>query len=102
MSDHLVAGAVLPASGHAIRVTVDGREIAVFNLGDRVVATDARCTHAGGPLERGPLRGGQVTCPLPGSVFDLSAGAVVRGPARQPLRTYPVRSVAQGLVIDFD
>ena len=102
MSDHLVAGMTVPAAGQAIRVSVDGREIAVFNLGDRLVATDARCTHVGGPLERGPLRGAQVTCPLHGSVFDVTTGAVVRGPARQPLRTYPVRSVAQGLVIDFD
>ena len=102
MTEHLLAGTTPPEPGHAIRVSVEGREIAIFNLGARLAATDARCTHVGGPLERGPLRGVQVTCPLHGSVFDVETGAVVRGPARSPLRTYRVRADPAGLRLDIE
>ena len=38
----------------------------------------------------GALDGSTVTCPWHGSQFDVCTGAVRRGPAREPLETYPV------------
>ena len=32
-----------------------------------------------------------VTCPCHGSQFDVTTGKVLRGPAREPVRSYPVR-----------
>jgi nitrite reductase/ring-hydroxylating ferredoxin subunit len=63
---------------------------AVFNVAGRVCATQAKCTHRGGPLSEGALDGSTVTCPWHGSQFDVCTGAVRRGPAREPLETYPV------------
>ncbi|MCI4349801.1 MAG: non-heme iron oxygenase ferredoxin subunit [Thermoplasmata archaeon] len=80
-----------PPPGTAIRVSVGGRAIAVFNLGSTLHAIDAACTHVRGPLERGRVEGTVVTCPLHGSQFDLQTGAVRRGPAAQAVKTYPVR-----------
>lgn len=91
-----------PEPGHAIRVTVEGKPVAVFNVGSGLVAIDARCTHVGGPLDRGPVTGGTVTCPLHGSQFDLASGQVVRGPATQPVRAYRVRADTGGLVLESD
>jgi len=64
--------------------------VAVFNVAGRVCATQAKCTHRGGPLSEGALDGSTVTCPWHGSQFDVCTGAVRRGPAREPLETYPV------------
>jgi 3-phenylpropionate/trans-cinnamate dioxygenase ferredoxin subunit len=37
-------------------------------------------------------------CPWHGAVFDARTGQVRRGPARKPLRTYPVE-IADGAVL---
>ena len=64
--------------------------VAVFSVAGRLCAIQAACTHAGGPLNEGPLDGSTVTCPWHRSQFDVCTGAVVRGPARQPVKTYRV------------
>jgi nitrite reductase/ring-hydroxylating ferredoxin subunit len=48
------------------------------------------CTHRQGPLSEGALDGTTVTCPLHGAQFNVWTGAVLRGPARDPLKTYGV------------
>lgn len=53
-------------------------------------ATQARCTHRQGPLSEGTFDGSTVTCPLHGSQFNVRTGAVLRGPAKDPLKTYRV------------
>ena len=64
--------------------------VAVFNVNGRLCATQNECTHRQGPLNEGELDGSTVTCPLHGSQFDVSTGAVLRGPATEPLKTYAV------------
>src|SRR5262245_23667850 len=64
--------------------------VAVFNVGGKPRATQAKCTHSGGPLNEGTVDGSTVTCPWHGSQFNVCTGAVVRGPARESLKTYPV------------
>ena len=65
-------------------------DVAVFNVGGKFCATQARCTHRGGPLSQGKLDGSTVTCPLHGSQFNVCSGDVLRGPAIDPLMTYRV------------
>ena len=65
-------------------------DVAVFNVNGRLCATQAKCTHAGGPLSNGPFHGSVVTCPWHGSQFDVCSGGVLRGPAIEPLMTYHV------------
>ncbi len=62
----------------------------VFNVSGQFFATQARCTHRGGPLAKGKLEGTTVTCPLHGAQFNVTTGEVLRGPARDPLKTYRV------------
>ena len=65
-------------------------DIAVFNVGEKFCAAQARCPHRGGLLSPGKLEGSTVTCPLHGSQFNVCSGEVLRGPAIDPLKTYRV------------
>ncbi len=65
-------------------------DCAVFNIEGGFCATQAMCTHARGPLSEGSLDGTTVTCPLHGAQFNVWTGAVLRGPAKDPLKTYRV------------
>jgi uncharacterized protein YbjT (DUF2867 family)/nitrite reductase/ring-hydroxylating ferredoxin subunit len=65
-------------------------DVAVFNVDGGFCATQARCTHRQGPLHEGTLDSSTVTCPWHGAQFNVFTGAVLRGPAKDPLRTYPV------------
>ena len=89
---------VPPREGRA--VLVGGREIALFNLGDRFLATDNRCPHQGGPLCDGIVTGSSVVCPLHAWKVNLANGAVERPAAGKDhcVATYPVR-VDNGIVV---
>lgn len=63
---------------------------AVFNVDGSFCATQSKCTHKQGPLSQGKLEGSTVTCPIHGAQFDVCTGAVLRGPAQDPLKTYRV------------
>jgi nitrite reductase/ring-hydroxylating ferredoxin subunit len=65
-------------------------EVAVFNVGGTFCATQAECTHRGGPLSEGQLAGSTVTCPWHGAQFNVCTGAVLKGPAADPLKTFRV------------
>ena len=55
-------------------VEVNGKEIALFKVGDKVCAIYAVCPHQGGPLAEGGLDGNVVTCPWHGWEFDVTTG----------------------------
>jgi uncharacterized protein YbjT (DUF2867 family)/nitrite reductase/ring-hydroxylating ferredoxin subunit len=65
-------------------------DVAVFNIESGFCATQARCTHKQGPLSEGPVDSSTVTCPLHCAQFNVWTGAVLRGPATEPLKTYRV------------
>jgi nitrite reductase/ring-hydroxylating ferredoxin subunit len=94
--------APLPDEGKGLRLDAQGTPVALFRVDGQLLAVDARCTHVGGPLDRGHLHGAQVTCPLHGSVFDLRTGAVIRGPATRPVVAYRTRLEQDTLVLERD
>jgi nitrite reductase (NADH) small subunit len=80
-------------------VSVGGRDIAIFNLGDRFVATDNRCPHRGGPLADGIIAGESVVCPLHGWKISFASGGVEgRGCEGPCVETYPTR-VDNGVIV---
>jgi uncharacterized protein YbjT (DUF2867 family)/nitrite reductase/ring-hydroxylating ferredoxin subunit len=64
--------------------------VAVFSAAGGLCATQALCTHRAGPLSEGAVDDTMVTCPLHGARFDIWTGAVLGGPATEPLKTYRV------------
>ena len=68
------------------KATFGSTAIMLVRRGDVVHALKDTCSHAGGPLSQGKLEGDTIQCPWHYSVFRLSDGSVVHGPAgsRQP------------------
>ena len=89
----------IPA-GQARMVDVNGREIAVFNVGGSFHAIDNTCTHVGGPLCEGEIEGTEVTCPWHGAVFDVTTGQVLGPPAGQPVNRYNVRIEGSNIEVE--
>ena len=79
---------------------VIGKRIAIAKVDDALYAFGDTCTHQGCSLAGGELDGATVTCPCHGSQFDVTTGQVVRGPAQEPVRSYPVRLEAGALEVE--
>lgn len=60
---------------------VDGKPMALANVGGSYYAIDNTCLHRGGPLGQGVLEGGVVTCPWHGWQFDVTSGKIPANPA---------------------
>jgi 3-phenylpropionate/trans-cinnamate dioxygenase ferredoxin subunit len=90
-------------------VTVEGKEVALFNVDGAYYAVGGRCPHRSGPLAKGkvekvPLsqpspQGGEgkgegtvwaLRCPLHGWLFELSTGRCLTRPGAG-IPIYPVR-----------
>lgn len=70
---------------------VAGTKVNVANADGRLYAFDDTCTHQGCSLANGRLDGTTVTCACHGSQFDVTSGAVLRGPAQRPVRSRMVK-----------
>jgi nitrite reductase (NADH) small subunit len=81
-------------------VTLGDRDVAFFNLGDRVLAADNECPHQGGPLCDGIVTGDSVVCPLHAWKVNLMTGDVERPSHGKDhcVSTYPTR-IEDGIVI---
>jgi naphthalene 1,2-dioxygenase ferredoxin component len=66
-------------------------EIALYDVGGELFATDNLCTHAQAFLTDGTLEGEIVECPLHGGRFSVRSGAGLGPPIPCDLKTYPVR-----------
>ena len=75
--------------GSAITVTVNGKEIALYNVGGKIYATDNTCLHEGGPLGEGILEGEVITCPWHLWEYNVCTGEKL-GASSIKLATYPV------------
>jgi nitrite reductase/ring-hydroxylating ferredoxin subunit/uncharacterized membrane protein len=82
--------AVLPAAdlpeGTPTKAMLGGTALVLVRRGDVVNALRETCSHAGGPLSQGEVRGDVIICPWHYSNFNLADGAVRHGPSthRQP------------------
>lgn len=79
---------------------VSGTRIAIASVGGAFYAFGDTCTHQGCSLAEGELEGTTITCPCHGSQFDVTSGDVLRGPAREPVQSYPVRLDSDALRVE--
>lgn len=89
------------APGQAKEVEVNGKTIALFNLGGSYYAIDNTCTHRGGPLSEGDVEGQVVTCPWHGAKFNITSGEVVGPPARAGVASYCIRVTGSDVEVEL-
>ncbi len=76
--------------GEMTSVEVDGDNVLIANVDGTVCAVSDLCPHADVPLSDGYLDDNLVECPLHASVFDVTSGEALEGPAIEDLEKYQV------------
>ncbi|WP_240796250.1 Rieske 2Fe-2S domain-containing protein [Streptomyces sp. RFCAC02] len=80
--------------GRAVRADAGDIPVLVVREEDGAVRVLAdQCSHMGGPLSDGEIENGCVRCPWHGSVFRLTDGWNVQGPATAPQPVFETRVV---------
>lgn len=91
--------------GEARRFVVDGREVAVVNLGEAGFrAIGDRCSHAEAWLHEGEVDTDflSIECPRHGSTFDLDTGKPITLPATLPVPAYDVKIEGDDILIEVN
>jgi 3-phenylpropionate/trans-cinnamate dioxygenase ferredoxin subunit len=79
MSRHVVASVEDIQPGTRKIVTVNGREIGIFRIGDDFYGLFNRCPHQGAPLCRGEIVS-RLVAPMPGDYRLTRSGEMIRCP----------------------
>ncbi|MFQ5829489.1 MAG: Rieske (2Fe-2S) protein [Candidatus Methylomirabilia bacterium] len=87
-----------PGEGRVVEV--EGKTLAVFNVGGTYYAIDNTCLHRGGPLGEGELDGNVVTCPWHAWRWDVTTGANVNTPAVK-VAAFPVKVEGSSVIVEL-
>ncbi len=88
------------AEGKSMEVVSNGEVIAVYRHENVLYAIDGVCMHQGGPLARGRLADGTITCPWHGWQYELATGN--HAPTCKPmLKTYKIHESDGVIEIDL-
>ena len=79
------------AEGQMRCVEAEGTAVLVARWEGELHALSNSCSHRGAPLHEGEIRDGNVVCPWHASVFALSDGALIHGPAAYPQPAWDTR-----------
>jgi len=88
------------AVGGVREVDVNGKALAIANVGGQFHAIDNTCLHRGGPLGEGLLEGTIVTCPWHGWQYDVTTGKVSQNPS-VGVACYPVEIRGADVFVDL-
>ncbi|RNL65829.1 non-heme iron oxygenase ferredoxin subunit [Nocardioides marmoriginsengisoli] len=89
------------APGAALRVEVDGLDIAIVRDGDDFYAIEDECSHAAVALSEGDVEGCEIECWMHGSRFDLRTGKPLGPPATEPVPVFPVQITGDDVLVDL-
>lgn len=87
--------------GRGLCVQIDGIDVGLFRVGDRVYAMENRCPHAGDPLSEGVLEGCVVTCPAHGWQIDVRTGFRPEDADGFPLPCFSVKVDRDEIFVDL-
>lgn len=87
------------ADGELREAAAEGLSLVVARIGDRCVVFETWCSHEECPLSDGWLEGEAVRCACHGALFSLSDGAVLEGPALDPITVIEASVTTDGRVV---
>ncbi|MCI0348787.1 MAG: FAD-dependent oxidoreductase, partial [Acidobacteriales bacterium] len=100
MAEHTVgAASTFLSDGGMTRLELEGKPVVVARVGGQYYAFAGKCTHYGGPLDKGVLKGHTVMCPWHHACFDIRSGVRLEPPAYNDLPRYPVSVVNDQIVV---
>jgi 3-phenylpropionate/trans-cinnamate dioxygenase ferredoxin subunit len=105
MALHTVARTTDIPEGEVRKVSVDGHEIALVNLGEgQFRAVGDICSHAHAHLHEGEVDVDfeTIECPRHGSTFDLETGRPRSLPATAPVPMYAVKVEDDEVKVEID
>jgi 3-phenylpropionate/trans-cinnamate dioxygenase ferredoxin subunit len=89
----------VPEQGTFPVVRSTGEPVCLIRTGGRITAVADNCTHQEFAMSLGDVLGdGTIQCAWHGARFDCATGAVVQGPATDPLPMFAVR-IDDGVVL---
>ena len=94
------AGVSEVPGGTGLVVDVEGREVALFRVGEAVYAVENMCPHREGPLGEGDLEGEVVTCPFHAWEINVRTGEVVYNPSVKAV-TFPCRVEGDDVFVEL-
>ncbi|KAF8342251.1 uncharacterized protein EI90DRAFT_2903794 [Cantharellus anzutake] len=75
--------------GQIKEVDFDSGKVLLSNIGGKIHATSAYCTHYGAPLAKGVLvSSGRITCPWHGACFNVCTGDIEDAPALAAIHSF--------------
>lgn len=77
------------------------RRILIMNVGGKLAALDANCTHEDADLGLGFFIDNRIMCPLHLSAFDPTTGVVYNPPAERGLPVYPHKVEGARVLVDL-
>jgi nitrite reductase/ring-hydroxylating ferredoxin subunit len=90
--DEIPAGAIR-------EFAVEGKSIALANVGGNFYAINNTCLHRGGPLGEGEVKDKVVTCPWHGWQYDVTTGKLTMNPS-VGVQCYPVEVRGEDIFVD--
>lgn len=81
-------------------VQVNGKAVAIANVGGKCFAISGVCLHQGGPLGEGELSGKTVTCPWHAWEYDVTTGKLAMNPS-VGVESYPVEVRGEEIYVDL-
>ena len=68
--------------GQMKKISVDGKDIVIVNIGGNYFAINDTCTHAGASLSEGKIEDSTIICDWHGAQFDCKNGKLIKFPAK--------------------
>jgi NADPH-dependent 2,4-dienoyl-CoA reductase/sulfur reductase-like enzyme/nitrite reductase/ring-hydroxylating ferredoxin subunit len=86
--------------GEMKEVEIAGLKILLTRLAGRFFAIGGECSHFGGPLAEGVLRGEEVTCPWHQARFLVKTGDLVNPPALDAMASFQTRVEGDQVIVE--
>jgi 3-phenylpropionate/trans-cinnamate dioxygenase ferredoxin subunit len=85
-----------------VAVEIEGKQIALYHVGDGFHATANICTHAYALLTDGFLDECTIECPIHAGRFDIKTGKALGPPVNIDIKVYKLKVEGSDILVELD